>query len=479
MKRRFIAAMMAAVLTGSLMACGSGAASGKTEPAAENAGAGNEEESQPEETAGEDAAEGVTDMANAEEAADGGGSYEGVTLQVAHNLTDSNADSFEEQFRIFEEKTGCKVEVERLSSDADEMESVLLVRAATGNLPDVWVNSVGAKLEAMSPKENCYDLSGEAWVTERVNKDYLSIVTDADNGMIYGVPSMPSNVAGVFYNKKVYEELNLPIPATWEEFLENCQVIKDTTDKNPVMSQYSNPSGCQILFLSQYYYVRDDEPDFARKYTNREIELHESDAYMRGLTKMYDIWEKGYQNDNPLEISWEDAALAIAEGNSVHIFCRTNIMSTVTTVAPDAVEDIGFFPLPDEDASGLGVGTWMPAAWCISKNSANTEAAVALLEFLTTNEGVDAYCAKTMPTGAFMLNGVELPDTVSTAVKEAQDWASKASTPVMEYYCNIKGSNMATILSMVGTGQYTPKEAIAEIEADNTIDAQQKEIAGW
>ena len=30
MKRRFIAAMMAAVLTGSLMACGSGAASGKT-----------------------------------------------------------------------------------------------------------------------------------------------------------------------------------------------------------------------------------------------------------------------------------------------------------------------------------------------------------------------------------------------------------------------------------------------------------------
>lgn len=298
MKRRFIAAMMAAVLTGSLMACGSGAASGKTEPAAENAGAGNEEESQPEETAGEDAAEGVTDMANAEEAADGGGSYEGVTLQVAHNLTDSNADSFEEQFRIFEEKTGCKVEVERLSSDADEMESVLLVRAATGNLPDVWVNSVGAKLEAMSPKENCYDLSGEAWVTERVNKDYLSIVTDADNGMIYGVPSMPSNVAGVFYNKKVYEELNLPIPATWEEFLENCQVIKDTTDKNPVMSQYSNPSGCQILFLSRYYYVRDDEPDFARKYTNREIELHESDAYMRGLTKMYDIWEKGYQNDN-------------------------------------------------------------------------------------------------------------------------------------------------------------------------------------
>ena len=114
--------------------------------------------------------------------------------------------------------------LERLSSDADEMESILLVRAATGNLPDIWMNSVGAKLDAMSPKENCYDLSGEDWITERVNGDYLNIVTDEGAGEIYGIPCSPSNVAGVFYNKKVYEELGLEIPNTWEEFMENCRV---------------------------------------------------------------------------------------------------------------------------------------------------------------------------------------------------------------------------------------------------------------
>lgn len=62
-------------------------------------------------------------------------SYEGVTLQIAHSVTDSNADSFQAEFDAFEEKYGCTIEVERLSSDADEMESVMQVRAATGNLP--------------------------------------------------------------------------------------------------------------------------------------------------------------------------------------------------------------------------------------------------------------------------------------------------------------------------------------------------------
>lgn len=78
-----------------------------------------------------------------------------------------------------------------------------------------------------------------------------------------------------------------------------------------------------------------------------------------------------------------------------------------------------------------------------------------------------------------MLNGVEMPENVSGTVIEAQVWSEKASTPVMEYFCDIKGPNMATILTMVGTGEYTPEEAISEIEYDNAIDAQQKGLEGW
>ena len=75
--------------------------------------------------------------------------------------------------------------------------------------------------------------------------------------------------------------------------------------------------------------------------------------------------------------------------------------------------------------------------------------------------------------------GATQPEGVPTAIVEAQDWVSIASATVMEYDCDIKGPNMSSLLAMVGTGDLTPAEGIAEIEADNAIDAQQKGLAGW
>lgn len=123
----------------------------------------------------------------------------------------------------------------------------------------------------------------------------------------------------------------------------------------------------------------------------------------------------------------------------------------------------------------------MPVAWCVGANidSEKEACALALMEYLTTGEAIDAYCQVTTPTGAFMLNNVTLPDSISSAAREAQEWVAKASTSVMEYTCSIKGSNMVTILQMAETGEYSPEEAIAEIEKDNATDAQQKGVEGW
>lgn len=415
--------------------------------------------------------------AQPEPAPEGDKPYEGQTLQLAHNFLDSTMDGFQAQFTAFEEKYGCKVEVELLAENADEAESVLLTRAATGNLPDIFCASSGAKLQEFAPADNIYDISGEAFV-DRLTDEFIDIV-DGDNGEVYGVPLRPSNVAGVFYNKKVYEELKLEIPTTWEEFLNNCQVIKDSTDKAPVVGAYDGAAGRQILFLSQYYYVVQENPDFAEQYTNKEITLSESPAYMRGLQKLYDLNEKGYLNSDPLSTSFDDSAIMLTEGTAVHTFSRTNIVGTIENVAPDKVEDIGFFPLPDESSDVQGVAIWLPQCWCISQSSENKELALLLFDFLVSDEGIAAYCEGTNPTGAFAVKGSQLPEDVSTVVKDAQEWANQASTPVMEYSCDIKGSNLSTILSMVGTGELTPEKGVEEIEADNAIDAQQKGIAGW
>lgn len=404
-------------------------------------------------------------------------SYEGQTISLAHNVLNSSMDGLNAQFRAFEEKYGCKVEVELLAENADEAESVLLTRAATGNLPDVFISSVGAKLQEFSPKDNIYDLSDQTFVNSMTD-EFIDAV-DGENGEIWGIPAYPANVAGVFYNKTVYEELNLEIPTTWEEFLDNCQKIKENTDKAPVVGAYDGAAGRQILFLSQYYYVVQENEKFAEQYTNKEIGLADSPAYMRGFEKLYDLSELGLLNDDPLSTSFDDSAIMLTDGTAVHTFCRTNIIGTIENLAPDKLDEIGFFPLPDENADKLGVAVWLPQCWSISKNSENKELALLLLEFLISEEGIAAYCEGVNPTGAFAIKGSTLPDSVANVLVEAQDWAGKAATTVMEYSCDIKGANLSTILSMVGTGEITPENAVVEVEADNAIDAQQKGIAGW
>ena len=149
--------------------------------------------------------------------------FEGRTLTIAHGHH-AYADAYNAQFAAFEEKYGCTIEVEMLSENADEQESLMLTRAATGTLPDVFPSNVGAKLQEFDPAQNIMDLSGQPFL-DRVVEDFLPAV-DGPNGEIYGVPSRTVNVAGIFYNKKVYEQLNLEIPLTWDEFIANYEVIK-------------------------------------------------------------------------------------------------------------------------------------------------------------------------------------------------------------------------------------------------------------
>lgn len=403
-------------------------------------------------------------------------SFEGRTLQLAHNDA-TNLEAIAAQIAAFEAKYNCKVEVELLAENADEAESLLLTRAATGTLPDVFTASVGAKLQEFSPAENIMDLSGQPFV-ERLTDDFIA-ACDGPNGEVYGVPTRTVNVAGVFYNKTVYEKLGLEIPKTWDAFLENCKVIREQTEADPVACAYDGAAGRQILFLSQYYYVKQENPDFAAQYTNKEITLSESPAYMRGLEKLYQMNDLGYINDDPLAMSFADSAVAVATGTAVHTFARTNLMSQVAALCPENAEEVSFFPLPDLDAEKLGVAVWLPTCWCVSKNTENADMAMALMDFIVSDEGLAAFCSAITPAGAFAVKGATLPEGVPSAIVEAQNWVGIASTTVMEYDCDIKGANLPSFLSMVGTGDLTPEEAIAEIEADNAIDAQQKGIAGW
>lgn len=378
------------------------------------------------------------------------------------------------QHMAFEKKYGVKVEVEVVPS-GDAGENLRRVRVATKSLPDIFTSSVGAKLYESYPSENVIDIKDQPWIGN-VDMNFRAAATI--DGAVYGVPLAPSNVGGVFYNKKVFDKLKLSIPKTWDEFLSACAVIKKAGIA-PVAAPNSKTSLTQVPFLMNYYYVAKADPAFAAKYTKNEIKLSDSAEFVFGLQKMYDLAKYGYLNEDALATSVEDVARMLGDGEAAMSIIRTNILATMEVLNPEKINDIGFFPLPDKDVNVRGVGTWMPMAYLANKNAKNPELALLFLEFLTTNEAVDAYLTVQKPTGAFMLTGVSFPDDMYPSLKEAQVWVEKASTPVMEYYSPIKGINQATYTSQVASGMMTPKQAIAEIEKDNAVSAKQLGLPNW
>lgn len=449
--KKIIALFLALIMTVALVACNNNQqpAGNNNQQSGNNQPAGNE------------------DPAGNEEV-----SFEGKKITIAF-ATGDNIDGFQAQIDDFCAKYGCEIEVEYLTGDATENANTLFLRSATGNLPDIFKLSSGMSIITnLDPVENLVDLSGQPFLSN-ITDAYLDIVTD-DAGHVWSIPTDTANVAGVFYNKKVLADLGIEIPTTWAQFLETCQWIRDNTDMDPVIHPFDGAAGKQILYLAQYYYVQHEDPEFVYKYAAREMNLHESPAFMRGLTKLADLHDKGYQNDDPLSTSMENVATAIADGSAAFVICRTNLMSTVETVVPEQINDFGFFPLPDEKDQGVAV--WMPTGWYLAQTCEEQELALKFMEYLTTAEAVEAYCSKITPTGAFMLKTAVMPDNVSAAVSEAQEWAAKASSPVMEYYLSFKGRNLPDLLAMVGTGELTPDEAITMIEDDFKLNAEQNGV---
>ena len=238
MKKKRLALLLSLSLILGLTACGSTGAETET---------GSTESSVTETTVEESQTESASTATETDSS--GEWDFSGITLNIAHSTTGEVGDALQAQFDAFEELTGCSIEVELLSSDSEESVYTLEVRAATGNLPDIFQSSIGAQLERLDPAANIYDLSGQEWIHENVASSYLDLVSNEETGAVYCIPLTTSNVAGCFYNKEVYKELNLEIPTTWEEFLANCEVIKTTTEKVPVVTPYSDGAAAQIIFL--------------------------------------------------------------------------------------------------------------------------------------------------------------------------------------------------------------------------------------
>lgn len=345
-------------------------------------------------------------------------------------------------------------------------------------MADVFEYNSGSLFQAISPVKNLVPVSDEEWVAD-LDETFKSVVT-AD-GEVYGAPWGSLTGGGVFYNIPLYEKLGLDVPTTWAEFMANNAKIK-SAGVAPVQQTFGDTWTSQIFVLADYHNVQTAVPNFAEDYTSNKAKYASTPAALAGFQHLEDVQKAGYLNEDFASAKFQEGLAAVATGKAGHYPMITFGIPAISGVAPDNVNDVGFFPLPGDDASKLGVTLWAPSGLYIPKTTegAELEAAKKFQAFLASPAGCDAQASAAPVGGPFAVKTCELPSDVPRAVKDLAAYVEKdAVTPALEFLSPIKGPALEQITVEVGSGIRPAKAGAALYDEDVKKQAQQLGLEGW
>ena len=382
--------------------------------------------------------------------------------------TSTTMGGFEKVAELAEKEIGIKIKVETHPSGYDG-DNLIKTRLASGDMPDLIGYNSGALLKALNPSEYFIDISGEDFA-QNLDDTYKSAVSV--NGETYGIPFSSTQAGAVVYNKEMYEKYDLEVPKTWDEFLENCDVLKENGE-TAVLGTFADSWTSQVTFLGDCYNLLEGAPEFIEELEAGKAKFASTPAALRGFENTADLTE--YFNADYLAATYDDGCDIMANGEAAHWIILTQSLSNIYELYGDDVNKLGVFGIPGDDADNAGLTLWMPTSIYGNKNSDNQEAILKFMEFYTSEEALDAYTSAILPDGPYCIKGYELPEEAYDAVSEdMQAFVDAGKTHVaMEFLTSVKGANCYQICQELGSGQTTAEEAAAKYDEDCAKQAKQ------
>ncbi|MCS3843558.1 ABC transporter substrate-binding protein [Microbacterium sp. AK031] len=408
----------------------------------------------------------------------GGDSGDGkVEISFLTQNTGSNIEVAEALIEAFEaENPDITVKLESQPAGT-EGDNLMKTKLATGEMEDVFGYNSGSLFQALNPDQNLVPLDDQPWVGDLI--DTMTPVVSTENG-IYGAPFGSAQAGAIVYNKKVYEDLGLEVPTSWDEFAANNEAIK-AAGIAPVIQTYGDTWTSQLFVLGDFGNVLAQDPDWAEEYTGGERKYVDEPA-LAGFANQQEGYEADWWNEDFASAVYDDGARMVATGEGAHYPILTGIVTTFQQNFPDEIEDLGVFALPAHDAADTKLTVWLPNAVYIPKTTEGDklEAAKTFVAFINSPGGCEIQTTVMVPSGPFATSACELPDDVPGLLKDMQPYFDEGNTnPALEFLSPIKGPNLENITVEVGSGIRPAEDGAALYDEDVKKQAQQLGLDGW
>ena len=428
-----------AMTVGVLSACGSSSGSDSGSAASEDTSATESAEEETEDVSGE-----VEDEAEEDEE---------VTEKTTIRMTYWNSESTVQTLLDYLAEAVPNVEIEFQFIDNSNYDTIVDTQLSAGEGPDIICESPAsalkhAKLGYLEPVDELGALYSDAG-TRLYSYD----------GHVYALPGI-SWFEGIWYNKTMFEENNIELPTTFDEYIAVCKQFQELgiTPLAAGLKSWEPMLKNSMAFVTAEYLSTEEGADFCEKYREGETTL--DGTWNSYLEKWSEMITEGIYTTDMTGIDHDQALDEFATGSAAMFCSGPWDYDAIMSKNPDLELDMmPFYGTQTSDGwliGGPGCGFAVNAA------SENKEAALKVVEALSTVEGQAAFWQDNQG-GSSYLDGAEfdLPEAYNgVAVTLAagnvycpwNEWGDAASaheTYGTEMQAYLLGQDLSTTLSNV------------------------------
>lgn len=385
MKKKIISILIAAVMTLSMTACGSGqnqtdaatkdtavkeTSAKETSAKSENSSDTKKEDTEAETTG--DSKETATDSSSNEQV--------NLSLMVTTRPTTDNKDFYLDWLPelVKEKYPNININVEQLPTD--QYKQTVRLKFASGQGPDIFTWWAGLQAKDLVDAGYVKDMSDFPGL-DKFKKEIAD--SYSFEGKNYGIP-LGSSFLTTWYNKDAFEQAGIKeMPVNWDEFLDCCEKLKSAGytpitmgDKQSFVVQF----GVYQIGASQIY---GSNMDFDNQLFTGETKFTDEN-WVKTIDKYKTLYENGYVIDNSLGLSQEQSRQAFLDGKAAMVFDGSFGYDALNKDGAVSFEK-GMFCIPSNDKDQKFVYNLTPSNGVFaSAASANEEAVQEVLEYWFT-----------------------------------------------------------------------------------------------
>lgn len=383
----------------------------------------------------------------------------GVTLTLYCNADDMAKPYMQKIFSLWEEESGNKIDQQGL--DTDNAETIALTKFTTGDIPDLYVHFGNSNLKNFNPEENFVDWTDAEWVSD-IQDSVLPQATYNDK--IIGLPFWEASNSGCFYNKKIFEELEISQPETQEEFDKVCDKLLE----NGIQPIYlAAADSWPILYQFALDPVLEAHPEYIEQLNAGELTYAEIPEFTSMCEWFLSAAEKGYFGKNFASDTWDYCSEVLGTGEAAMLFCWDTWFDTdYDSESYDYTgDDFGIMPVfmgtCDEGTYEGGNVNLMMA----NKNGDHVEEAMDFINFMSKPENYNQAFDGISTAAVFKGQTTNVNSSQYEENKDSVDRLIRASSAQPKIVGYNQGEGGKALLQLM-SGDITVEECIKLMDDD-------------